>query len=650
MRAFFSALSMAVLLSGTACVTAYANEDTQADSADAAERVTRGNLVMEGIPDIPQAVSDRLRQYQNVRSHSFQDWTEDGILISTRFGDVSQIHHVAAPMAARRQLTFFDEPIGGADTSPAGGVFAFAKDNGGDEFYQGFLFDLASGTVTQFTEPGSRNGGVIWSDDGSKAAWYRANDGDPDWDILVANPADPKSRSVAHEGNGAMVPVDWSADGQRLVVQQYISSIKSRLFVLNVAAATFDEINASEDTSYSGAQLLANGDILTVAVRDDEYSNIVRIDGKTGAVRSYTDNINWDVSDWVVSPDEKTAAFTINENGLGTIKMLDLASGRITDGPQLPAGIAGGLVFSPDASQIGFTFDGATSPADAWSFAVDTLELTRWTAAEVGGLNPDSFIEPVNITYPNADGMDVPAFVYRPDSAGPHPVIISIHGGPEGQSRPGFSSTYQYWASELGAAVVVPNVRGSTGYGKTYQTLDNGVERKRSVEDIGALLDWIETQDDLDSDRVLVSGGSYGGYMVLASMIDYADRLAGGIDVVGISDFKTFLQNTKGYRRDLRRAEYGDERDPKIAAYFDRISPLKNADKITKPLFIIQGANDPRVPASEADQILSAVRANGGEAWYLLALDEGHGFRKKANRDFQRAAETLFLKQVLGLK
>jgi dipeptidyl aminopeptidase/acylaminoacyl peptidase len=263
-------------------------------------------------------------------------------------------------------------------------------------------------------------------------------------------------------------------------------------------------------------------------------------------------------------------------------------------------------------------------------------------------MDTDAFITPELFTYPNADGMDIPAFVYRPEGEGPHPVIISIHGGPESQSRPSFASTYQYWAKELGATVVVPNVRGSSGYGKTYVSLDNGLNRKKSVEDIGALLDWIDTQSDLDSDRIVVYGGSYGGYMVLASMIDYADRLAGGINIVGISDFKTFLTNTKGYRRDLRRAEYGDERDPEIAAFFEDISPLNNADKITKPLFIIQGLNDPRVPASEAEQILAAVRENEGTAWYLLAKDEGHGFRKKSNRDFQQEAQTVFLEKVFN--
>ena len=512
------------------------------------------------------------------------------------------------------------------------------------------MFDLATGDVTQFTEPGTRNGGLAWSDDGTQVAWYRSTAGDPNWDIMIADPSDPSSARVAHEGEGALFPVDWSADGSKIVVQQYISITKSRVFTLDLSDGSFTEFNPEEDVAYSGAALLADGDILTVTDKGSEFANLVRFDAETGDMTNYTSDINWGVSGWDLSPDEGTVVFTLNEGGLGTIKMLDLETGVVSDGPSLPVGIASGTTFSADGSQVGFTLNGATSPSDAWSFNVESLELTRWTYAEVGGLNSDTFIEPILFTYPNDAEMDIPAFKYIPEGEGPHPVIIQIHGGPEGQSRPGFSSTYQYWASELGVAVLVPNVRGSSGYGKTYVSMDNGLNRKRSVEDIGALLDWIETQPNLDKDRVIVYGGSYGGYMVLASMIDYGDRLAGGVNIVGISDFKTFLKNTKGYRRDLRRVEYGDERDPEISAFFDEISPLGNADKINKPIFIIQGYNDPRVPYTEAEQILEAVKENEVEAWFLMAMDEGHGFRKKSNRDFQRESVTVFLKEVLGVE
>jgi dipeptidyl aminopeptidase/acylaminoacyl peptidase len=623
---------------------------TDAEAAEDSTRVTMGNLVMENIPEIPASVGERLRQYQNVRGHGFSDWADEGILIGTRFGETSQVHHVKAPGGARQQVTFYNEPVGGGNVSPAGGSFVFGKDTGGDEFFQGYLFDVATGGVTQFTEPGTRNGGLAWSDDGTQVAWYRSTAGDPNWDIMIADPSDPTSARVAHEGEVALFPVDWSADGSKIVVQQYISITKSRVFTLDLTDGSFTEFNPEEDVAYSGAALLADGDILTVTDKGSEFANLVRYDAETGEMTNYTGDINWGVSGWDLSPDEGTVVFTLNEGGLGTIKMLDLETGIVSDGPSLPVGIASGTTFNADGTQVGFTFNGATSPADAWSFDVESLELTRWTYAEVGGLNSDTFIEPTLFTYPNDAEMDIPAFKYIPEGDGPHPVIIQIHGGPEGQSRPGFSSTYQYWASELGVAVVVPNVRGSSGYGKTYVSMDNGLNRKRSVEDIGALLDWIETQPNLDKDRVIVYGGSYGGYMVLASMIDYGDRLAGGVNIVGISDFKTFLKNTKGYRRDLRRAEYGDERDPEISTFFDEISPLGNADKINKPIFIIQGYNDPRVPYTEAEQILEAVKENEVEAWFLMAMDEGHGFRKKSNRDFQRESVTVFLKEVLGVE
>lgn len=330
--------------------------------------------------------------------------------------------------------------------------------------------------------------------------------------------------------------------------------------------------------------------------------------------------------------------------------MMDIRTGSQLDAPDLPIGLIGGMQWDEEGERIGFTLNAATSPSDAWIYTVESQELTRWTMSEVGGFNTETFVEPELISYESFDGLDVPAFVYRPDSEGPHPVIVSIHGGPESQYRPGFSSTYQYWLNELGAAVIAPNVRGSSGYGREYVMMDNVFNREDSVRDIGALLDWIETQPDLDSDRVVVFGGSYGGYMVLASMVHYSDRLAGGVNIVGISDFRTFLENTAGYRRDLRRAEYGDERDPDVAAFFEEISPARQAASITAPLFIIQGLNDPRVPASEAEQILAAVREAGGDPWYLLANDEGHGFRKKVNRDFQREAETMFFREVLGLE
>jgi dipeptidyl aminopeptidase/acylaminoacyl peptidase len=279
-------------------------------------------------------------------------------------------------------------------------------------------------------------------------------------------------------------------------------------------------------------------------------------------------------------------------------------------------------------------------------------DLVRWTFSEIGGLDSGAFIEPELVTYPTFDtgkgGPEaIPAWLYEPPGDGPHPVIISIHGGPEAQARPYFSSTYQMWLQTLGAAVLVPNVRGSNGYGKHYMGLDNGYKREDSVRDIGALLDWIATRPDLDADRVAVIGGSYGGYMVLASAVHYSDRLRAAVNIVGISNFVTFLENTQDYRRDARRAEYGDERDPDMRAHLQAISPLNQVERIHVPLFVVQGQNDPRVPVSEAEQIVAAMRAQGQPVWYMNALNEGHGYRKKENRDIYQQATVLFLQQHL---
>jgi dipeptidyl aminopeptidase/acylaminoacyl peptidase len=304
--------------------------------------------------------------------------------------------------------------------------------------------------------------------------------------------------------------------------------------------------------------------------------------------------------------------------------------------------------FSPDGKQLGFTLARADAPADAYSIALDGYQLTRWTYSEVGGLNPTRFVTPQRIKFVSFDKREIPAYYYKPVAAAegkPVPVIVSIHGGPEGQFQPIFSGLYQFFVNELGCAVVAPNVRGSSGYGKTYLTLDNAEKREDSVRDIGALLDWIGRQPELDASRVAVVGGSYGGYMVLASLTNFPDRIKAGIDIVGIASFKTFLKNTSGYRQDLRRAEYGDDRDPKMQEVFARIDPLNNAGKIRSALLVVHGRNDPRVPFSEAVQIAAKVRDNGRPVWTVYADNEGHGFARRENRDYMNAVMVMFLQE-----
>ena len=630
-----------------------------AQSAPPVQRTERGQLILENVPETPPQVRERLRQYVNTRGASFQGFTPNGgVLIATRFADATQLHTVDRPLGMRRQLTFYPEPIAGAATRPNGsGQFAFAKDTGGDEFFQAYLFDPKTGQATSFTEPGTRNQGVVWSKDGKVAAWSRSTKDSGDYDILFADPARPDSRRVIHKGKGAIGPVDFSTDGKRLLLQEGISVAKSRLFLFDIDNPKLTEITPELNVAYDGGAFLADGrTILTSSDEDSEFSRLVKIDIASGKRTVLTPNLNWDVESYTLARDGRTVAYVVNVAGASELRLVNAETGAALPAPKLPPGVIGGIEFDDAVTKLGFTLNSATAPSDVYVYSLKDGALTRWTESEVGGLDPKTFVAPKLVTYKTFDSgrkgapKEISAWVYLPNKPGPHPAIINIHGGPEGQSRPTFSSTIQYWVNELGVAVILPNVRGSTGYGKTFVSLDNGVKRLDSVKDIGATLDWMATQKDFKMDQVVAYGGSYGGYMVYASMIMYPDRFAAGVDIVGISDFKSFLENTSGYRRDLRRVEYGDERDPKIAKFFAEIAPLANAAKIKKPMFVIHGQNDPRVPVSEAKQMVDAFRKNGLETWVMIAKDEGHGFAKKQNQEAQREAETLFFSKVIGAK
>lgn len=370
-----------------------------------------------------------------------------------------------------------------------------------------------------------------------------------------------------------------------------------------------------------------------------------------------TENMAWDIDDMVISKDGRRAAFSSNENGRSELYLMDIKQQTYKKVSGIPLGVFAGYEFNQRGDKLAITINTAQTPSDVYVLdlnknLLNSGDLTRWTFSEVGGLNTNQFVLPEMITYPtfdqvNGQAREIPAFIYKPKTPGPHPVIISIHGGPEAQARPWFSSTYQMWLEELGVAVVVPNVRGSRGYGKSYLQMDNGFKREDSVKDIGALLTWIEKQSDLDQNRVAVYGGSYGGYMVLASAVNYSDQLKAAVNIVGISSFVTFLENTQDYRRDLRRVEYGDERIPEMREFLNNISPLNNADKINVPMFVVQGQNDPRVPVTEADQIVAALEEKQQTVWYMNALNEGHGYRKKENQDVYQQAVILFFQNYL---
>lgn len=630
----------------------------QADSTKEVNRREVGNLVMENIPEIPASLKDRLNQYENIRSASVLGWLpgDQGLVISTRFAEASQLHTVKGPLQYRKQITFFDEPVGAADVNPVTQQLLFLKDKGGNENSQIYVLDMETGRSKMITDGESRNESALWDHQGQSIAFASTKRNGRDTDIYVQDLSkkDSKPELIVQEG-GSWEPVEFSWDASKLLVAKGVSANENYLYLYDIKSKKLEQLFPGQTMAFGTAAFSKDGrQIFMSNDGQGEFKTLYVYDIAKKVEKPITANIKWDVDSARLSPDGKNLAFETNEGGISKLYVMDTKKLSFKELKGIPVGQIGNFFFHPQKSNfLALTLSSAKSSGDVYVYDLKSNKLQAWTESEIGGLNNKNFVEPELISYPTFDQVDgqprmLPAFVYKSkDHKGKLPVIVSIHGGPEAQFRPGFSANFQYYATEMGVAVIAPNVRGSAGYGKTYLTLDNGYKREDSVKDIGALLDWIAKQPDLDASKVVVMGGSYGGYMTLATMTYYSDRLAGGIDVVGISHFVSFLTNTKSYRRDLRRVEYGDERDPDMKAFLDKISPLTNVNKIQKPLFVVQGLNDPRVPASEAEQIVKAVRKNGNDGWYLLAKDEGHGFRKKANQSVYLQTCVMFLEKVL---
>jgi dipeptidyl aminopeptidase/acylaminoacyl peptidase len=618
----------------------------------AVQREEVGNRVSENIPTPSAELLEQLNRYQNTRGANFAGWSgNDAILVTTRFGETNQVHVVRQPLGMREQITFYREPTVAVRTQPGRGGFVFGKDEGGSEFWQLYRYDLATREATRITDgQRSRNEAPLWSQDGTQMAFTSTMRNGRDSDIWIQT-GDSAPRNVLSQG-GTWYATDFSPDGTKLFVTKAVSINESYPGELDLATGKLEMFPVDGGKAAFGPFRYAPGGKGAYYTSDEgtEFRTLRYHGPGMGAPLGLSEGIDWDVTAFDIADDGKHLVFATNEDGIGKLHLRTIPDHRVVELPELPVGLVGGFAFSPDGTRIAVTLNTATSPSDVHVIDIAAQTLTRWTQSEVGGLDTSNFVAPSLIRYESFDGLSIPAFYYRPANvpAGRKlPVVIQIHGGPEAQAFPSFSPSVQYLVNELGIAVLVPNVRGSAGYGKTYLQRDNGMKRKDSVKDIGALLDWVATQPELDAERVGVFGGSYGGYMVLASMVDYADRIKAGVDIVGISHFATFLEATESYRRDLRRVEYGDERDPAMRAFMDEIAPLNNAAKITSPLFVAQGANDPRVPLSEADQIVRAVRGNGRDVWYLVFKDEGHGFAKKSNADWFNAATVMFWQRHL---
>ncbi len=608
-------------------------------------------LVADGIPPIPDDLVVATRPYMEFRTATFMGWSpsDKSMLVATRFGNTAQLHTVASPMAARTQITFEAEPVAGS-WSPRGDAIVARKDVGGSEFFQ--LYTLQSGQLRLLTDGTSRNAQGAWSKDGTLIGYSSTRRNGTDSDLYVMDPRDPASnRMVAQVSGGGWQILDFANDGKSAVVINQLSITNSDLYLLDIQNGRLAPIgDIRKDIAYGVARFAPDGQLWVTSDEKADFLRLGTLDPATGKFTPVSAEPRWDVEDFDIADDGSFIAYGLNEAGMGRVKVLDTKTRAVRTVTALPAGAIGSLQIAPWGS-IGLTLSSARSAGDAYAIDPQTLAVTRWTQSETGGLDPNVNAEPEFVEVASFDKEKVSGFLYRPDPKkfpGKRPLLVNIHGGPESQFAPVFLSRSNYYLNELGIAIFFPNVRGSSGFGKRFVSLDNGpFKREDSVKDIGAFLDVLAKDGALDASRFAVTGGSYGGYMCYAAAIRYGERLKGANCVVAISNFVTFLENTQSYRRDLRRVEYGDERDPKQRAKLLEISPLTHVDKLNIPLFIVTGGNDPRVPASEADQIIQAVRSKGGSVWSLLGTDEGHGFAKKANVDYQFWSTVLFWKQTL---
>ncbi len=560
-------------------------------------------------------------------------------------------------MGARTQLTFGAEPIRTARFLPGNPqIVFFLRDIGGGEFFQVYRLDRTTGKSELLTDGKSRHEALTVSADGQWIAYAGTGRNGKDTDVYLAPTQRPREARRLTELAGTWYPTGFSRDGKRLLVMQFRAADDSDLHVVEVQSGQRRQITPGEGKgSVHAAEFTADGNGVFVATdRWSDFARLYVLDLNKGPPSaeptSLTAGINWNVEGVAVSADGRNVALEINEDGYSRIYVTAPRGGKLRP-MKVPNGVIGSLRFPKKRSDVlALSLSTSRQPQDVYTLDLRTGRTAQWTRSEVGGLDTSAFVEPELVRYPSTDGVVVPAFLYRPAARAKenHPVVVVFHGGPEAQSGPGFKEVTQFLVAETKMAVLVPNVRGSEGYGKTYRAMDDGVRRERSLADIGATLDFIAQRPDLDETRVGVYGGSYGGYMTLAAAAFFPERVRAAVDIVGISSIGTFMESTQAYRRDLRRDEYGDERVPEVRKVQERISPLNSVDKIQAALFVQQGKNDPRVPQSEAEQIVKAVRGKGRDVWYALAVDEGHGFAKKANRDFMTLAAVLFLEKHLS--
>jgi dipeptidyl aminopeptidase/acylaminoacyl peptidase len=628
------------------------------------------NLFVQGIPPIPASLVREVEKYTDFRGHGFVDWhpRRSEMLVTHRKAgaNTAQLFRVGAPLAPLEPLTDFADPVREATYEPHDGRYlVFSRSTAGNEAEQLHRLDLDTRELTALTDLDERHGIVDWLHgraellvtsvplDRTAKEGRRA---DPGTSLWLIDPLRPQARRKLAElpGTGWFGgAVSW--DDRHLAITRYRSATESQAWLIDLDSGAATQLLPAKEEALKATHFPVGfkrdgSGLFVLSDRAGEFRELMLYDFGRAELQPVTPHIPWEVKGVSLSDDGSLAALRMNVDGRTELRLIDAASLREIALPPLPSGSVNSVGFHPATNRLAFAVDSAQGPNRLYALDAASGIVQPWTLPHVPqGVDPARFSAQRIVRWSSFDGLEISAVLSPPPArfTGRRPVVVLVHGGPEAQASLGFLGRWNYLVNELGIAIVEPNVRGSAGYGKTFLGLDNGLKREDAVKDLGSLLDWIATQPGLDASRVLVAGGSYGGYMSLAASVHYADRIAGAIDIVGISSFVSFLDNTESYRRDLRRVEYGDERDPAMREFLLRISPLTHAEKIRKPLFVVQGRNDPRVPWTEAEQIVDKLRANGVPVWYLRAENEGHGFARKENADYQFYAMVRFLQETL---
>jgi dipeptidyl aminopeptidase/acylaminoacyl peptidase len=614
----------------------------------------------DGIPNIPASLGKEIASYLASPSDSLVGWDpgKEGLIIARRQTNRPwALYYVGKPLTGVNGFCSF--PNGGYDVheNPRRRYFVFEADPPpGDERIQLYGYDTEKGTSARLTDGKSKNYYPLFSNSGDRMLYSSTKRDGKHMDLYCMDPLDTKTdRMVASFEGEDFAALDWSPDDRRVLLREYLTSSESYLWLLDVATGIKTRLldAASEGKTSIGSQAQFSGDakgVYFTTDRESDFERLAYLDIDTKRFTYLSRGIDWDVEQFALTPGRGLLAFTTNEDGFSRLHVIDLAKkNKEVKLPELPEGVIKQLKWDASGERVAFDLSAGGVPGDIYSIDVRAGKLQQWTKRD--DLRVQEEARPELIKWPSFDGRSIPGFLYRPPAKfrGPRPVIIDVHGGPSLQYRPGFRGAENYFTSELGTVIIYPNVRGSSGYGKTYVDLDNGRLRQNAIRDVGALLDWVKKQPDLDASRVLIRGESYGGYVALSVATNYADRIAGAISISGPSNLVTDLERTDASRQDRRRAKYGDERDPEMRRFLNSIAPVTNSSRVTKPLLIVQGRNDTRVVAGESEQMVTAVRKTGIQVWYLLALYEGHRFGNGQTIHFSVCTQALFAKTVLGL-